>query len=307
MAHGAPESLDDIASYLGHIMKGRPPSQEIIEEVRERYRLVGGKSPLLKICRQQADALEVLLNKEADSFQVTIGMRHWHPFINDTVKEIVADGTDLLVAISLAPQYSKLSVGAYSQTLQTALADAGGEIPVNVVQSWHDQCCLLDAFSERLKDGLAGYSEKVRPNVQILFTAHSLPAQVLAEGDPYPAEVSATVEGIVKRLNLGPKGLRWQFAYQSQGFRPGKWLGPEVDEIIDDLANRGVSDLLVVPIGFVSDHVEILYDIDILYKGLAASKGIALRRTRSLNTAPLFIEALAAVVRSNLVVDPSHK
>lgn len=302
MAHGAPESLDDVATYLGHIMKGRMPSPEIIDQIRERYRLVGGKSPLLEITRRLAVALETRLNKKSARFRLYIGMRHWHPFIHEAVKQITDDPIDQLLAISLAPQYSRMSVGAYNRALEAALADTGGTLPVRAVTSWHDQPFLLDAFAARLQESLATYTEKIHPSVQILFTAHSLPSEILKEGDPYPKEVEATAQGVVDRLELGPEGGRWRFAYQSRGFRGGAWLGPEVDDVIDDLANRGESHLLVVPIGFVSDHVEILYDIDILYKGMAASKGILLKRTASLNTSPLFVEALAAVVHANIPI-----
>jgi len=300
MAHGAPESLDDIAAYLQQIMKGRPPAQAIVDQVKERYGLVGGESPLLAITRQQADAVEKQLNEAASDsqYRVYIGMRHWHPFIAETVKEFLADPPEQLIALSLAPQYSKLSVGAYNETLEKALAETEGTLPVRWVKSWHNQPDLIDAFADRLKAGLAHYPEGERSQVQIVFTAHSLPAEVLADKDPYPNEVAGTITEIVKKCDLGPQGGRWQFGYQSRGFRPGEWLGPEVDEIIEDLGNRGEKHLLVAPIGFVSDHVEILYDIDILYKDMAAAKGIALRRTESLNTHPSFIKALAEVVRT---------
>ncbi len=307
MAHGAPESLDDVAPYLQHIMKGRPLSQEILEQIIERYRLVGGKSPLLQITKQQAAALETRLNQLESSetqdkkhFKVYIGMRHWHPFIHETVKEMLLDQPAQVIAISLAPQYSKLSVDVYNETLKRALAENGSNLPVQFVKSWHDQTHLIAAFVARIAHSLAQYPEAERKTVQIIFTAHSLPAHVLADGDPYPGEVAATVALIVKKLELGPEGKRWQFAYQSRGFRPGKWLEPEIDDVIDQLANEGASNLLVVPIGFVSDHVEILYDIDILYKGMAASKGMTLRRTDSPNTIPHFINALAEVVQNRL-------
>jgi len=300
MAHGAPESLDDISPYLQNIMKGRPLSQKILDQIKERYDLVGGKSPLLEITRQQASALEKCLNKGKDHFQVYIGMRHWHPFIHDTIKQIKTGRPDQLVAISLAPQYSNLSVGVYIQTLEKALVESSLQIPVRMVKSWHNHPKLLDAFGQKISEVLQDYKAATRPSVQLLFTAHSLPAQVLFDEDPYPKEVKATVSGILKRLGPDHSSQNWHFAYQSRGFRPGKWLGPDVEEVIGDLGEAGRSDLLVAPIGFVSDHVEILYDVDILYKGLAATQGISLRRTASLNTSPHFIDALADIVYKNL-------
>jgi ferrochelatase len=206
------------------------------------------------------------------------------------------DSPGHLIAVSLAPQNSKMSVGAYIQTLKTALSDAGSDLPMTAVESWHDQPLLLDAFTKKVKEALAAYPEEGRAAVPLLFTAHSLPERILSEGDPYPKELEGTVAGIAKRL--GP--VSYRFAYQSRGMSPGKWLGPEVDEVLNEMAARNERRLLVVPVGFVCDHVEILYDIDILYKQTAASKGIELRRTESLNASPLFIQALAAVVHAHL-------
>ena len=306
MAHGAPESLDDISPYLRNIM-GRGPSEEIIKQIKERYALVGGKSPLLEITQQQATALENLLNQEGtgprcagNDFQVYIGMRHWHPLIDETVKRIAASRPDRLLAISLAPQYSKLSVGAYIETLEKALSASKLTIPVHRVKSWCTQPNLIEAFTEKIKDALSGYDGHARTAVSLLFTAHSLPEEVLAAGDPYSDEVAATVAGIVERLARDAISNPWSFAYQSQGFRRGKWLGPSVEESLGRLGEAACSDLLVAPIGFVCDHVEILYDVDILFRGLAASQGITLKRIESLNTSPRFIEALAGLVHSNL-------
>ncbi|TAK06156.1 MAG: ferrochelatase [Candidatus Manganitrophaceae bacterium] len=296
MAHGGPESLDDVEPFLRHIMKERVPSPEVIAQVRERYRLIGGKSPLLEITKQQAAALETELNKKSSQFHVYLGMRHASPFIKETVQQIIKDAPAHLIAISLAPHYSKLSVGAYIQALQTALADAGSDLPVTAVESWHDQPLLLDAFAKKVKEALNNYPAELRSTVPILFTAHSLPERVLAEGDPYPKELEGTVKGVAQRLGQ----VDYRFAYQSRGMSPGKWLGPEVDEVLNDLAAKEEKNLLIVPIGFVCDHVEILYDIDILYKETAQSKGIALRRTESLNASPLFIQALAAIVHTHL-------
>lgn len=298
MAHGGPDSLDDVEPFLRHIMKERVPSPEIISQVRERYRLIGGKSPLLEITKQQAAALQAELNKKSSRFRVYIGMRHWTPFIKEAVKQILQDPSQHLIALSLAPHYSKLSVGAYIQALQTALADAGSDLPMTAVESWHNQPLLLDAFAKKVKEALAAYPEEIRSTVPVLFTAHSLPERVVAEGDPYPKELEGTVAGVVKRLGE----IKYRFAYQSRGMSPGQWLGPDVDEVLNELAAKGEKNLLIVPVGFVCDHVEILYDIDILYKRTAQSKGIALRRTESLNASPLFIQALAAVVHAHLPV-----
>jgi ferrochelatase len=307
MAHGGPDSLDDIEPFLGYIMGGHgaQPSPEIIAAVKSRYQLIGGRSPLLEITTQQAAALEKELNKKTDRFSVYVGMRHWSPFIKDTLREIIMDKPEYLVAISMAPQYSKMSVGAYIEAAQKALlSEGGGDIPATFVRHWHNQPLLLDAFSKKVKEGLLAYPEADRADLFILFTAHSLPESIRADHDPYPTHLQETVDGVVKRLGSLVSPDQWRFAYQSQGMRGGVWLGPPVEEIFSAIEAAGRwKKILVAPIGFIADHVEILYDIDILYKGIAEKKGIQLRRTESLNVTPLFIQALAATVHTHLPIE----
>ncbi|MBI3359443.1 MAG: ferrochelatase [Nitrospirae bacterium] len=299
MAHGGPDSLDDIEPFLGHIMKGRVPSAEIIATVKDRYSQIGGKSPLLEITNQQAAALEAKLNARGNQFRVYVGMRHWTPYIKETVREILQDKPTYLVAISMAPQYSRLSVGAYIETVRGALADlGGGDLAASFVPHWHTQPLLLDAFSKKVKSRLLEYPESIRSTILLVFTAHSLPESILAEGDAYPAHLQETMHGIVKRLGalLPPENIK--FAYQSKGMSGGKWLGPDIEDVLKEAEAN--ADVLMAPIGFVADHVEILYDIDIYYKEMAKDKGINLNRIESLNTAPLFIHALASVVHASL-------
>ncbi len=301
MAHGGPDSLDDIEPFLSHIMRHRtsvPPSPELVDVVTDRYRQIGGKSPLLEITRQQAKRLETELNRRTDRFRVYVGMRHWSPFIKEVIPQIMADTPEHLVAISMAPQHSRMSVGAYIKAAKEALS--GHNPSVSFVASWHDQPLLLDAFSKKVKERLMDYPEAIRPSVSILFTAHSLPESILADGDLYPAHLEQTMNGVVKRLEplVSPKQVR--FAYQSQGMSGGKWLGPTVESVLQEIAEKEGKHVLIAPIGFVADHIEILYDIDILYKKVAEERGITLARIESLNTAPLFIQALASVVHANL-------
>lgn len=305
MAHGGPDSLDDIAPFLGHIMGGRGstlPSPEIIATVKSRYAMIGGRSPLLEITTQQAAALSKELNKKTDRFSVYVGMRHWTPFIKETIQQIIMDKPESLVAISMAPQYAKMSVGAYIQKAKEALASAGGgDISTAFVEDWHNQPLLLDAFSKKVREGLLTYPEEDRASVFLLFTAHSLPESIRAENDPYPTHLQETVDGIVKRLGSLLSQDQWQFCYQSQGMRGGVWLGPTVEAVLARLEAQGRwKKILIAPIGFVADHVEILYDIDILYKEIAEKKGIALQRIESLNVTPLFIQSLAATVHTHL-------
>jgi ferrochelatase len=296
MAHGSPDNLDDMAAYLQHVRGGRPTPQALVEEIRQRYRLIGGCSPLLDVTCAQAGALQVRLNANGTRFRVWVGMRHWHPFIKDTVGQMVDEGIRRVVAVSMAPQYSRLSVGAYRRALETAQAELGTQLDVTTVASWHDHPLLLQAFAEQVQAVCQQLSDEGRAQLGVVFTAHSLPQRILAEGDPYPGEVERTAAGVAKRLQL----TTWEVAYQSQGATAEPWLGPTLEEIFARVAARDRRRLLLVPIGFVCDHVEILYDLDILAQKLAQQYGLSLMRTASLNVSPTFVEALASVVHSHL-------
>jgi ferrochelatase len=299
MSYGSPESLDDFEAYFTDIRGGRKPPPELVEEIKARYRLIGGKSPLFQITQDQAKALQEQLNANQRNFQVYVGMRHWHPYIRETFKKILEDSVDRLVALVLAPQYSRMSVGAYIQKVKEAEAEFDSHIPISYVQSWNRQPLFLEAITQNVKKALEQFPAPSRNQVQIIFTAHSLPERILAENDPYPEQLRQTIDGVVKRV--GP--VSWHFAYQSQGRTAEKWLGPTVEATLDDLLAKGHREVLIAPVGFVADHVEILYDIDILFKNLATSKGMHLERIESLNTNPLFIEALASVVLDQLRIE----
>ena len=296
MAHGSPDTLDDMAAYLQHVRGGRPTPPALVDDIRERYRVIGGRSPLLDLTRAQGKALEERLNADGVRSRVYVGMRHWHPFIKDTVKRMADDGIRRVVAVSMAPQYSRLSVGAYGRALETAQVELGVSLDVTTVTSWHDQPGLLHAFAERVREVCGQLTEEARARLSPVFTAHSLPQRILAEGDPYPREVDRTAAGVAGLLGL----TTWEVAYQSQGATAEPWLGPTLDEVFERAAAQSRHSLLLVPIGFVCDHVEILYDIDILAQKIAREKGLWLMRTASLNTSPTFIEALAQVVASHL-------
>jgi ferrochelatase len=296
MAHGSPDHLDDMAAYLQHVRGGRPTPQTLVDDIRGRYALIGGRSPLLDLTRAQGNALEERLNADARRFRVYVGMRHWHPFIKDTVVQMVQDGIRRVVAVSMAPQYSPLSVGAYRRALETAQAELGASLELTTVTSWHDHPGFLRAFAERVQEVCHQLSVEERAQLSVVFTAHSLPQRVLAEGDPYPHEVERTAAGVAGLLGL----TTWEVAYQSQGATAEPWLGPTLDEVFARAALDGQRALLVVPVGFVCDHVEILYDIDILAQKVAQEKGLRLMRTPSLNTSSTFIEALANVVESHM-------
>jgi protoporphyrin/coproporphyrin ferrochelatase len=296
MAYGAAGSLDEIEPYLKDIRGGRPVSPELIEQVKDRYRLMGGKSPLLEITKQQAAALERALNRNSEDFNVYIGMRHWHPYIKDTVAKMKADGVRSVTAVCLTPYYSKLSVGAYFQKLDEAIASVGATVEIRRVESWNDHPLLIEAIAEKVLKALDRFPAEVREKVTLLFSAHSLPERILAERDPYPKELNETIELVMKKIGSRP----WRFAYQSKGRTPEPWLGPDVAEVIDELHAQGCRHLLMAPIGFISDHMETLYDVDVMYRQQCDAKGIQLERAESLNASPAFIDALSAVVRENL-------
>jgi ferrochelatase len=283
LAHGAPERLEDVPAYLDCVRGGRPLDARVVKEVSERYAAIGGSSPLLARTRDQAAALESALG-----IPVYTGMRNWHPFIRETMARIQSDGIERLVAVCLAPQYSKSSVGFYFRRTQEAKVALGLEIPIVWTRSFHDHPLLIEAFRQRLLPLL--------PAEMVLFTAHSLPERILEERDPYDTEARATARAVAAGTGLS----RWEFAYQSQGMTSDRWLGPTVESCLDRFAGGGVADVLLAPVGFVSDHVEILYDVDVLFRQYAAGLGIRLRRPESLNDSPLFIAALADVVRRRL-------
>ncbi len=299
LAHGAPTRIQDIPEYLKNIRGGRVSSPEVVQEVTDRYKLIGGGSPLLKITRSQAEALQQFLNQDGDDFKVYLGMRTWAPFIQETVRQVVADGMERIVALCLAPQYSRWSIERYMKSFSDALAEAGAEgLEIQFVKSWPDQPRLIDAFVERYHSAADQLVAEGREDFHTLFTVHSIPASsVEQEGDPYVQEYEKTLHSILKQANI----TRWHQAYQSQGMIPVPWLEPSVEATIDKIAGEGGTSILMVPVGFVCDHVEILYDIDIAFKEYAANRNIELRRVESLNASPLFIEALASVVWEHLV------
>ena len=281
LAHGAPERVEDVEKYLDHVRGGRPGSPKVVEEVRHRYAEIGGGSPLLSWTRRQAAGLA-----SAMGTPVFFGMRNWHPFIAEVMPQVRDSGVERLAAICLAPQYSELSVGLYIKRTEEAARAAGLAAEIVWAKTFHDEPRLIEAFAEKLA-WLAGR----RPAPRVLFTAHSLPEKALANGDPYDREARATAAAVANRLEL----VNWDFAYQRQGMTGDTWLGPTVESMLDRYADQGVREVVVDPIGFVCDHVEILYDIDILFRGYAAERGISLSRPETLNDSPLFIAALAEV------------
>jgi ferrochelatase len=288
MAYGSPNSLDEVGEYLRQVRGGRLSKPEEVEWLQERYRQVGGQTPLLKITLAQAKALEEKLHSGGLDSRVYVGMKHWHPFIEDVVEKIVGDGGSSIVGLALAPHYSKLSIGGYADAVKRGLASTDGLVPFTMIESWHDQQSLITALSRRVQDGLEKFDDP--SNAVVLFTAHSLPKKFVQDDDPYWRQLQET-----SQLVAGKSGVRsWDFAFQSAGHPIDSWMGPSIKEKIAGLSGRGFHEMLVCPVGFVSDHLEILYDLDIEAKGYASSLGTRLERTASLNDDPEFINAIAS-------------
>jgi protoporphyrin/coproporphyrin ferrochelatase len=288
LAHGSPDPAteSDIRGFLNNVTGGRALPDAVVEEIRRRYEQIG-RSPLTEITMRQAQVLERELG-----MRVYVGMRNWHPYIADTLKQMIADGVAQAIAICLAPQNSRTSVGLYRQAL-----DAQGSLPftVDFVQSWHDEPGLIEAFAQKLRPAWKRACEESGVQVPIIFTAHSVPSRTIADGDPYENQARATARAVARACEL-PDSV-WCCAFQSQGAAGGPWIGPTVEETILALKNQGATAALIQPVGFVCDHVEILYDIDIALKKFAEGHGMRLWRTESLNDSPAFIEALAGLVR----------
>lgn len=296
MAYGGPDKLEDVAPYLRDVRNYRPTSDEIIHEITERYEQIGGRSPILELTQAEAAGIEKSLNDlagDGERWKVWVGMRHWHPFIKDVLAEMEAAGVERAVGLVMAPHYSYMSIGAYFKRAE----EAGNSIELAPVKSWNLNPGYLDALHDRLADVLETFSEDVRDEVPIIFTAHSLPERILERNDPYPDELRATVDALMERL----PGREWHWAYQSAAMTADPWLGPDAGEVIEELASQGKRHVIICPIGFVCEHVEILFDIDIEYQQLAQKLDVHLKRIEMLNDHPDMLAGLAQVARGRAV------
>lgn len=317
---GGPDSLDAVKPFLKNLFADRDiirlgPSflqkpiasliiQKRLKKTLDAYSLIGGRSPLLDITNAQARALEELLNKVSGvrcqvseetrdensslPFKVYVGMRYWHPLIEDTVRQMHYDGIKKVLAVSLYPQYSVATTGSTIKKFK----DIADRYPIEYfcVTSWFAHPLYIDSVIEKIEDGMRSFNEKP----VVLFSAHSLPKKFVDEGDPYVKEIKGTIESITKKIDI-----QWHLSYQSKT-GPVKWLEPTTEHMLQELAKEGVKNLLVVPISFVSDHIETLYEIDMVYKDMSQGLGINLKRTESLNTSPKFVEALTDIVIANI-------
>jgi ferrochelatase len=308
LAHGTPETIEQIPEYLRNVVSGRPLPQTVVEEIQHRYAQIG-HSPLTEITFAQARLVEEELAAAGHAVPVYVGMRNWRPYISEVVRQMRADGIEEAAVICMAPQNSRTSVGLYRRAVE---AEAG-TLRIDFTTGWAQHPLLADAFAERLRPALAKLTKEVGVPVPLLFTAHSVPARTVeapaadAEADkrlwpgqgadPYADEARHTAELVAARV---PEIPRWWFAFQSQGASGGAWLGPSVEETLDRLAAEGVTALILQPIGFLCDHVEILFDIDILFHEYAIKASIQLERPESLNTSATLAKAVADLARGGL-------
>lgn len=289
LAHGSPDSVEDVPEFLLQVTGGRQLPPEVIAEVKHRYGLIG-RSPLTYWTLQQRD----LLAREL-GIPVYAGMRNWKPFIADTIRAIKADAIERVVAICLAPQNSRTSVGLYRSALRSK---DGIPFVIDFVEAWHDHPLLIAAFAEKLRSEWEQACRDMAARVPVIFTAHSVPQQTITEGDPYETQARETASLVAREASLGRQG--WTFAFQSQGMSGGPWLGPTVEDTIRGLKEKGHRGVFIQPVGFLCDHVEVLYDIDIGFRQFAEKEGIRLWRAESLNDSPLLTGALAEISRSRI-------
>ncbi|PSN89982.1 ferrochelatase [Candidatus Marsarchaeota G2 archaeon OSP_D] len=300
MAYGGAESVDEIPAYLRHIRAhysrmtgGGEPTREEVEDLVRRYRAIGGYSPLLRIVRSLSQKLETHLNEQGYQLRVYYGMKHSKPFIQEVFEAVINDEVENLLGIVLAPHYSTMSVRGYHEALVEANKTHGGRVHLTLVDSWHLNPTYIDRLAHRIEQTR---ETKFNPSRKVfyLFTAHSLPEKITEWGDPYPAQLHQTVEALASKLNL--KAGEYGFAYQSASSHGEPWLGPSVEEKLEQLRAQDWRNVLVAPIGFVSDHLEILYDIDIELTQKASELGLTLERIESFNDSDDFVEVLASVI-----------
>jgi ferrochelatase len=295
LAHGSPVSVDDIPEFLLHVTGGRPLPAEVVAEVKRRYGLIGA-SPLTCWTLEQRDLLAGELG-----LPVYAGMRNWKPFIEEAVKDMTADGIGRAVVICLAPQNSRTSVGLYRSALTR---NREASFAVDFIESWHDHPRLISAFAQKLRAGWSVACAETGAKLPVIFTAHSVPERTIAEGDPYETQAQQTASLVAREASVGSGD--WTFAFQSQGMSGGPWLGPTVEATILDLKQKGHRGVFIQPVGFVCDHVEVLYDIDIAFKEFAEQQGMRLWRAESLNGSKILTAALAELARSILTPDGAN-
>ncbi|MBI4261314.1 MAG: ferrochelatase [Actinobacteria bacterium] len=308
MSYGTARDLNDVEAYYTHIRRGRPPPPELLAELRERYLAIGGRSPLLDITKRQVAGLEGELARRAEAdggprFRAFGGMKHQSPYIEDGVRAMAEAGIERAVGIVLAPHYSRFSVGQYLERAEPAAAENG--IQMSFVTDYHDHPGFVAFVAQRVRDAIAALPGDVRDGAVVLFSAHSLPARILEAGDPYARQLEETADAVAAATGLGAD--RYRTAWMSAGRTAEEWLGPDITEAIAELGGAGVRAVVSCPVGFVADHLEVLYDVDVEAREAAERAGVVLVRTESPNDDPAFLAVLATVVREHLAEEASDE
>lgn len=288
LAFGGADSLESIPQFIKNVLKGRPVTPEMIEKALERYRLIGGKSPLLDITNAQAAEVQRLIGP---GYKAYVGMRYWHPFIKETLSKMREDGIEESVALIMAPFASRVSTGGYQKDVEEAQAESETAPKIRFIIDWHTHPLFIEAVLEKLNAALKPFADP--KDCLVIFSNHSLPVPALA-GDPYVNKIQETVNEITSKI-----ALDYRIAYQSQGSGPMPWLGPKTEDVIAEAKKLGKKGVVIVPLGFAADHVETLYDIDIHFKETAKELGLTFSRSGSLNTSPKFMELIASLVKNN--------
>jgi ferrochelatase len=312
MAYGTPETPADVEAYFTHIRGGKTPPPERVEHLKHRYELVGGRTPLLAITEDVRAKLETALNSapplgtahsalRTAHFHVYAGMKHWHPFIADVMARMAADGITRIIAVALAPHYSRISIGGYRKSVEEGAAKLGDPFAITFVDSWHLQPEYLDLIADHIRAALPKFPADRRDKVLTVFSAHSLPERIRTWDDPYEAQLLASSAAVAERLGLPD----WRFAWQSAGETGEPWIGPDICDYLETLRAEGVRDVLMVPIGFVADHLEIMFDIDYEATNKANELGMTLHRTAMPNATPAFIANLRAIVAQSVDQEPA--
>jgi ferrochelatase len=300
MAYGTPASLDEVEPYYTHIRRGSPPSPEQLQDLLRRYEAIGGCSPLNDITMAQAQLLHERLQALREAglalprMRLFVGMKHCQPFIGDAVEQIASAGLKQLVGVVLAPHYASMSVAVYQREAREAAERLG--LAAHLVDAWYTEPAFIEGLVKRVQTATRGLQVAQGERLMVLFTAHSLPERIVAAGDPYPQQLLATAESVAHGAGVGT----WRFAWQSAGRTSEKWLGPDILDVLREVAAQGYHAVLVCPVGFVSDHLEVLYDVDIEAQAVARECGLRLARTASFNTDDALIEALASAVHKQL-------
>jgi ferrochelatase len=295
MAFGGPADPEEAEEFLRRFLGGKLPSRERIEEVKRRYRLIGGGSPLTKITLRQAGCLKEELVRRGYQLNVFTGLRFSKPFVEDAVAQMKAGRIRQVIALPMTLHRSKLSTAPYFATLEEAMKNQKVEFDLIGITGWHIHPLFIEALEEKVTEGLSRFAPEARKRVEVIFSAHSLPEKAVSDA-PYVREIHETIKDLLERM--GP--MSWHLAFQSRGGGSLAWLEPDVEDVLNDLSRKGCREVLVVPVGFVSDHLETLYDLDIKYREQAEELGMEYERSPSLNDSPKFIQALAQVVIGHL-------